>query len=443
MNDQTLLYAYFFVGGALLLLVLLGLVSSAVFPGLDKRSKRFFISSFSILLFSIVAYVIDLSIYTNPDLSWAGKIISFIETLLPSALMPFLTAYVLLCCGEKPKKSALFYVAIGLCTVLFVLLVITQFTDVFYYFTADNRFVRGKLYPILILPMIALIVSNLVEIIIKRKQLGKKYFVAFLIYLLPLLVVMVLQAFVSVFILIVIAVSISALSMFGIIMVDQVEEYFKQQREIADQRASITVLQMRPHFIYNTMTSIYYLCEQDAEKAQQVTLDFTTYLRKNFNAITGKEPIPFAEELEHTRAYLAVVQAQFEDNLIVEFDTPHMLFRLPPLTLQPLVENAVKYGLDPDATEPLHITVKTEKTEAGSVITVEDNGPGFPEKSDPSDSAEMGDSPHFSEKDNGEPHLALNNIRERLSAIGATLTISPRENGGTIVRILVPEANRD
>ena len=62
MTSEALLYAYFFVGGALFLLVLLGLVASAVFPGLDKRSKRFFISSFSILLFSIVAYVIFLSI---------------------------------------------------------------------------------------------------------------------------------------------------------------------------------------------------------------------------------------------------------------------------------------------------------------------------------------------------------------------------------------------
>ena len=229
--------------------------------------------------------------------------------------------------------------------------------------------------------------------------------------------------FISVFILIVIAVSISALSMFGIIMADQVEQYLRQQREIADQRASIAVLQMRPHFIYNTMTSIYYLCEQNAKKAQQVTLDFTTYLRKNFNAITGKDPIPFTEELEHTRAYLAVVKAQFEDNLIVEFDTPHVSFRVPPLTLQPLVENSVKYGLNTDSNEPLYISVRTEKTEKGSIIIVADTGPGF------------------SNDDNGEPHLALNNIRERLALINATLTISPNENKGTVIQVFILNQN--
>ena len=420
MTTEALIYSYCFAGGALLLLVLLGLVVSASMPGVNKRSKLFFISSFSVLVLSIVAYVIDLFVYSDPNFAPIERIVAFIETLLPSLLMPILTAYVLHCCGESVRKSALFYTVIALCTVLLALLGVAQFTEFIYYFTPDNQFVRGPWYPILIVPMIALIALNLAVVVRRRKQLTKKYFIAFLVYLLPLMIVMIAQAFVSVFLFIVVAVSISALSMFGIIMADQVEQYMRQQREIANQHARITVLQMRPHFIYNTMMSIYYLCEQDAEKAQQVTLDFTTYLRKNFNAITGKEPIPFAEELEHTRAYLAVVQAQCADNLIVTFDTPHTLFRLPPLTLQPLVENAVKYGLDPDATEPLRVSVKTEKTVDGSVITVEDNGPGF------------------SDKDNGEPHLALNNIRERLSAIGATLTISPRENGGTIVRIFIP-----
>lgn len=424
MPEDTLLYAYFFIGGALFLLVLLGLVTSIAFPTLDKRSKLFFISSFSILILSIIAYVIDLFVYTDPNLAWVERIIAFFETFFPSVLMPILTVYVLHCCNKKARKSAIFFINLGLCATLFILLIITQFTNGIYYFTEENEFVRGQFYWVLIVPMLALIALNLIEIIRERKFFDKKYFIAFLIYLIPLLIVMTLQVFVSVFILIVLAISISALSMFGVIMGDQVEQYLRQQKEIADQRSSIAVLQMRPHFIYNTMTSIYYLCEQDPVKAQQVTLDFTTYLRKNFNAITGKEPIPFSEELEHTRAYLAVVQAQYEDNLLVEFDTPHTQFRVPPLTLQPLVENSVKYGLNIDSTEPLRVSVSTEKVDNGSVIIVSDTGPGI------------------SNKDNGEPHIALNNIRERLSAIKGTLTISPNKNGGTIVSIYIPDNNK-
>ena len=421
MTSDTLINAYFFVGGVLLILVLLGLIASSIFPGLSKNSKLFFISSFSILIFSLISYVIDIYIYTDSSLAWAERIVSFLETFLPSTLMPFLTSYILYYSKEDIKKSKLFYINISLLTLLFALLVSTQFTNAFYYFTEDNQFIRGDLYPILIIPMIGLILINLFAIIKKRNQLGKRHFVSFLIYLLPLLIVMIVQMFASVFILIVIAVSLSALSMLAIIMQEYIEQYLDQQRKIADQRASIAVLEMRPHFIYNTMTSIYYLCEQDAQKAQQVTLDFTTYLRKNFNAITNKDPIPFIEELEHTRAYLAVVKAQFEDNLVVTFDTPHTSFRLPPLTLQPLVENAVKYGMDSDAPEALSVSIKTEKTNTGNILVVEDNGPGI------------------SQDDNNEPHIALKNIRERLSAIGATLAISSHENGGTIINIFIPD----
>ena len=180
---------------------------------------------------------------------------------------------------------------------------------------------------------------------------------------------------------------------------------------------------MRPHFICNAMMSIYYLCDQDPGKAKQVTLDFTTYLRKNFTAFASEDTIPFTDELEHTRAYLAVEQAQFEDALFVSFDTPHTMFRVPPLTLQPIVENAVKHGLK-SSSDPIHISVVTRQTDDSSEIIVEDDGPGF----DP--------------VDDNEPHIALNNISQRLELMcKGKLIISDREGGGTSVRVTVPKQN--
>ena len=166
----------------------------------------------------------------------------------------------------------------------------------------------------------------------------------------------------------VLSLCISTLSMFAIIIYDQIESYLGQQREIFNQQANILVLQMRPHFIYNTMTSIYYLCAQNPAQAQKVTLDFTNYLRKNFMAIACEGTISFSEELEHTQAYLSIEQAQFEENLFVEYDTPHQNFKIPPLTLQPIVENSVKHGLDPDS-EPLHIFISTRETGGGKKMS--------------------------------------------------------------------------
>ena len=421
MTAEALLYAYCIVGGALLTLVLLGLATALFMPGIDKWSKRFFIASFSVLMLSIVAYFFDLFTYSNPGLAMTERVIAFFETLLPSLLMPLLSAYILHCCGENLRNSTLFISVVSLWTALFILLCITQFTKGIYHFTSDNEFIRGPWYPVLIILIAAPVILNLAGVICRRHKLTRSYYIAFLVYLLPSLAALIIHMFISAFLLIVIAISIGALSMLGIIMANQVGQYLYQQRVISDQRASIAVLQMRPHFICNTMMSIYYLCEQDPQKAQQVTLDFTTYLRKNLSVMTSNDTSLFSDELEHTRAYLAVVQAQHEDSLFVEYDTPHTSFRVPSLTLQPIVENAVKYGMNPDNAEPLHISIKTVKTASGYEIIVEDNGPGF------------------RPADNKEPHIALANIRERLTlTCGGTLEITSCETGGTRVKVFVP-----
>ncbi len=204
------------------------------------------------------------------------------------------------------------------------------------------------------------------------------------------------------------------------LMTELVRRYQEQKEETMRQRTQVAVLQMRPHFIHNTLMSIYYLCAQNPQKAQQVILDFSRYLQSNFSAIAREDTIPFAEELEHTRAYLAVEQARFQGRLFVEFDTPDAFFRIPALTLQPIVENAIKHGMNPDA-DPLYVTVTTEDTDRGVLITVEDTGPGY------------------APTDEDAPHFALNNIRERLKTMcGGTLEIEPREAGGTKVTVFIP-----
>ena len=181
---------------------------------------------------------------------------------------------------------------------------------------------------------------------------------------------------------------------------------------------------MRPHFIYNTLMSIYYLCQQDSVKAQNVILDFSRYLKKNFTAIVSEEPVPFSEELEHTRAYLAVEKVRFEDKLFVEFDTPVTVFKLPPLTLQPIVENSVKYGVSPGL-DPLYLSIITEESDEGVAVIVDDTGPGF------------------APSDDNEPHIALENIRKRLKTMcGGSLKTTPREDGGTRVIIRIPNSDK-
>lgn len=407
--------------GALPVMMTLGVVFSATIPVTDRWSKRYFIILFSLLLMCSVTFFLATLFWEDPRMATAERIVYFFEGLLLSSMMFMPTFFLLHSCGENLKSSLLFRTVAALLAVYYIMFIAGQFMDAVYYVTPDNHYIRGPLFALWLSPLVVISILNLAGLIKRRDKLSKRYFVALLLYLLPMTISLFFHMFFEAEVYVVLCMVLFALIMFVLILSDNMDQFMRQQREIARQKASINVLQMRPHFIYNTMMSIYYLCKQDSDKAQQVTLDFTSYLRNNFTAIASEDTIPFCDELEHTRAYLAVEQAQHEDRLFVEFDTPHTQFRLPPLTLQPLVENAIKHGMNPDG-DPLHIFVKTRKTKDGSEIIVENDGARY----DPAD--------------DNEPHIALNNIRQRLEMMcKGTLEITPHEEGGTTVKVTIPD----
>ena len=381
---------------------------------------------FPILIAYITSDIIEqISFYfLGSDFWLLTEVGIFLESFFSSMLDPLLSVQILHYAGENIKESLLFRLESLLWGIYLVLLIVTQFTDKIYYKTEDNVYFRGPLYFLLLIPPALMTFLNIGYIIMKRDVFSRSQIKAFLVFLLIPLGCILIQMFSYGLLMIVIGTSVAALFMFGYLLTDVAAEQIRQKEENAILKTETAVLQMRPHFIYNTMTSIYYLCEQDPQKAQKVTLDFTTYLRKNFNAIAKQDMIPFDEELVHTQAYLAVEQVRFEDKLLIEFDTPHMEFCLPPLTLQPIVENAVKYGVDPENSDPLTIKITTVENEDGSVITIEDSGPGL-------DNA----------GENDQPHTAILNIKKRLALMcNGTLTLRNRDDDtGTIATIFIPK----
>ena len=440
MNGLTIHFELLLLGITMVML-LMSLVIAVMVPGIDRWSKRFFIAFFTVLLLYGSTSLVEVFLEGRPDSRFALGILYYIDSLFSSILVPMLTVYLLHCCGEDLRGSRLFRLVTVLWAGFFILLNMTPFTTWFYYILPENRLCRGPLYPLLLGFLFVMALITLIGVIRRRSRLAGKYYYAFLVSLIPIAAAMLLHFFVSAFALFNLGIAVCAFSMFIIVLSDQIEqnmrqqqeiikrqlENARQQREIAHQRANILILQMRPHFIYNTLMSIYGLCNQDPQKARQVTMDFTTYLQKNFNAVASGDLITFAAELEHTRAYLAVEQVRYEEMLLVEYDTAFTQFRLPPLTLQPIVENAVKHGINPYS-DPLRISIRTRHTDSGSghsvtEIIVEDTGPGF----DPSDES--------------KPHTALDNIRQRLEMMcGGSMTIKSREGGGTVVTITIPDS---
>ncbi|MBR4515008.1 MAG: histidine kinase [Lachnospiraceae bacterium] len=419
---------------AALAISVIGLLGTIHGQHMDRWTKNLFLTIFSLIIaYSVSDMLCQISLLLlGPDFAILSQIAIFCESFFSSVIMPILAIYLLRICKES-IRCRYFYAVISLWIVYIILLIMTQFTDFIYYITPDNVYKRGSFYPILLVPPALLMLTNLVAYLKRRQLLSNNEKRAFLAYILIPMFCMLIQMTSYGILLIVLGTAVASLIMLLFIMNEESLKFVEQKLKISEQNFKARTLQMRPHFIYNTMTSIYYLCELDPPKAQRVVDDFTTYLKKNYSAIAKQEPIPFTEELTHTKAYLAVVKARYEELLFVEYDIEHTAFSCPPLTLEPLVENAVKHNLDPES-DPLCIRIMTRREENCNVIIVENSGTDFFTEN----SLEKSGILHSSVNED-DTHIGLENVTLRLKTLcNGTLDIKNREQGGTIVTIRIP-----
>ncbi|MGN0501912.1 MAG: sensor histidine kinase, partial [Ruminococcus sp.] len=182
------------------------------------------------------------------------------------------------------------------------------------------------------------------------------------------------------------------------------------------------------HFLYNTLTSIYCLCDRDSKAAKQAISDFSKYLRGNFESVGRKMPIMFEDELNHVQSYLALEKMRFGDELDVVYDIQAHNFLLPALTIQPLVENAVKHGVG-DAPNGGTVMLSTRELPEFYEIEIYDNGVGF-------------DTENF-DKDE-KIHIGIENVRSRLELMcNGTLTLKSSVGNGTTATIRLPKEDTD
>lgn len=199
---------------------------------------------------------------------------------------------------------------------------------------------------------------------------------------------------------------------------------------LKEQRFRILMSQIKPHFLYNTLGAIQELCLSDPTQAMHATATFSRYLRGNMDSLSYTGLIPFEKELEHTRLYLELEKMRFEDALRIISDIRCTNFEVPPLTLQPIAENAVRHGVRGRRGGIGTVRLSTGETPDSYLVTVEDNGPGF----DPSKPPKSKD---------GESHVGITNVRERLAEMcGGKLIIDSQPGKGTRATIVIPKNQR-
>lgn len=205
------------------------------------------------------------------------------------------------------------------------------------------------------------------------------------------------------------------------------EKQRELQQELKDRRVSVMMSQIRTHFIFNIMTIISGLCNSDPVKADNALILFARYLRKNIAIMDRDEPILFSRELQHLEDYVSLEKMRFGEKITFKKELEVTDFKLPPLTIQPLVENAIKHGLlTPGKSGTVSLSSRMEN--GIIIIRIEDDGMGF--------------EPEALKK---EDAVGIRNVRYRVeNMVGGTLEISSVTGKGTKAEIRIPgEAKKE
>ena len=192
--------------------------------------------------------------------------------------------------------------------------------------------------------------------------------------------------------------------------------------ELTESKIAILISQIQPHFIYNTLGTIEQLCITEPEAASKLVRNFSLYLRGNFSELDNVKPIRFSQEMNHVKHYTDIEQIRFPD-MTIQYDLRSVEFLLPALTVQPLVENAIKHGLM-GLEEGGIVTISAYETNEFYVVEVTDDGVGF----------------DLSAGYDETKHVGIKNIRARIEAIcNGTLTIESKIGSGTKATIKIPK----
>ena len=308
------------------------------------------------------------------------------------------------------------------CGCYLVLVFLSMFNGMLFQVDAHGNLTDGPYYWIawLIDPMILLI--EILVVVHYRKNLSRFGMIVMLNFGLVSLLTTGLQ---SIWYPVpeLLACTLALLLMFMLFYWEMAKNLVENERELMQSQMSLAISQIQPHFLYNTLSTIAELCRKDSAMAEEVTNRFALYLRGNLEHMGDSFPVEFSKELKHVQTYLWIEKIRFQEELQVVYDIQTEDFIIPALTVQPLVENAVKHGMM-GSENVCTITIRTKCVERGYQVIIEDDGCGF----DPEQV-----------KNDGRKHIGIESVRNRLRfMVGGILTVRSVIGKGTTVIIEIP-----
>ena len=309
-----------------------------------------------------------------------------------------------------------------------VIVIVSQFTDFLYYFDAANCYHRTENFYVSQLIAVVGMILAAYMMCYHREKYSSDMFISLLSYMALPLLAAIMQLFVYGVALLNIAIALSMLLIYASWQIDRSREnermarrLLEQEKRLNKQQQDIMMSQIQPHFIFNSLTAIAQLCEKQPRVARDATISFAEFLRANIDTLKNPEPIPFSRELENIENYLMLEKIRFGDQLDIRYDIQEDTFQVPSLSIQPLVENAIKHGIRQSGM----VEIRTRELEDAYEVVIQDNGIGYDGTTVP---------------DDGRNHIGVENIRSRLKdLVQATLTFEIPKEGGTIARVYIPK----
>lgn len=413
-NEMSLLNVSLLVFSALVtLFLLIGAIT-------DMNRKSRFMSSFIILLISnILMQLGEAGIWF-----FAGELENIV-LLNISAMMSMVFSYVLISAyahcltefvGERKKVSFVpNYMILAICSIYILLSLISLFNGMFFSFDENGCFVNGPMYGLVRAFDLIVIIIGIFWVMCYRKILTLRE-ISFLISfnVLPLLS-MTLQRFWEP--------TPQYMAVTLSLIVIYVLFHGEITRQLADSRISIMLSQIQPHFMHNMLTTIMYMCRTEPEEAEKTVGQFADYLRSNMDSLTLKQCIQFETELKHVKIYWSLEEKRFGDKIRAVYDIQENSFMLPSLTIQPIVENAVKHGMRKG--KQLTVTIRTYSDVNNYYVEINDDGRGFDVNAFEND---------------GKSHIGIKNVQQRLKMMcGGELMVNSVPDQGTDAVIKIPK----
>lgn len=286
---------------------------------------------------------------------------------------------------------------------LFALFVITDIINIFthMYFSSVNGIYTRSKFMILSQGYQFIILATAFVLTVFNKNLNLREKIAFALYCVLPAISIILQNIFAGYAIAYATLIVSVEILFLFLNVEKNIKLREDEKQLKEANMKIMVSQIQPHFVYNTLSSISTLIPIDPNKAQKALDDFSDYLRMNFSTLTETKLVSFEDELRHIQTYVNLEKMRFNDRLNVIYDIKVSNFSLPPLSVQPLVENAIKHGILKKE-EGGTVILKTYETDKAFIVEIIDDGVGF----------------NINEVDfKNNKHIGLNNVKHRITTM--------------------------